>query len=148
MTRVERAEQETVLRRLRRDASYLSAHFELRLRALDAEQPRVKRRYGICFEAGSLRIRLRHARTGRLLKYSALVDTLCHELAHLKHFNHGERFKVFYGRLLEHSRRVGIDRPAPRGRTAPPAPAPLRVSARVPARAAPVRPGLVQLELF
>jgi predicted metal-dependent hydrolase len=144
MTRVERAEQETVLRRLRRDAGYLAAHFDLGLRALDAEQPRVKRRYGICYEDGSIRIRLCHARTGRLLKYSALVDTLCHELAHLKHFNHGARFKVFYGRLLEHARRVGIYRPAPRGRTAPPAPAPLRVAARV----APARPGPVQLELF
>ena len=140
MTRVERAEREAVLRRLRRDASYLAERFDLGLHTLDAEQARVKRRYGICYEDGSIRIRLCHARTGRLLKYSALVDTLCHELAHLKHFNHGARFQVFYGRLLEHARRVGIYRPTPRGRPAP--------TIRAPRRVAVTRPGPVQLELF
>lgn len=114
MTRSEREEQAEVLRRLRRDAEVLAAHFQLPLLALDAERPQVKRRYGICYSDGSIRIRLRHVRTRRLLKYSALVDTLCHELAHLRHFNHGLRFQALYRRILEHARSVGVYRPDPR----------------------------------
>jgi hypothetical protein len=71
----------------------------------------VKRRLGVCFRDGTIRIRLFHARTGRPLKYSSLVDTLCHELAHLRHFNHGKRFQAFYRRILEHARRERIYRP-------------------------------------
>lgn len=116
MTESERREQRLVLERLRRDASVLVRAFELPLRSLEAERPTVKRRYGICDSDGNIRVRLRHATTGRLLKYSALVDTLCHELAHLRHFNHGPRFKDFYLRILGHARRVGIYRPTPRRR--------------------------------
>ena len=54
--------------------------------------------------------------TGRPLKYSSLVNTLCHELAHLRHFNHGLRFRAFYAELLEYARREGIYQP---GRAAP-----------------------------
>lgn len=114
MTEVERREQGAALRQLRRDARTLASHFELTLRRLDPERPNVKRRYGICYSDGSIRIRLRHATTGRLLKYSSLVDTLCHELAHLRYFDHGPRFKLFYQRILTHARRAGIYRPAPR----------------------------------
>jgi hypothetical protein len=41
------------------------------------------------------------------------VNTLCHELAHLRHFNHGPRFKAFYFRLLDFARAEGIYRPGP-----------------------------------
>jgi predicted metal-dependent hydrolase len=108
------AEQETVITQLRRDGERLALVFALELRSIDAESARVKRRYGICYDDGSIRIRLRHIKTGRLLKYSALVDTLCHELAHLRHFNHGPRFKAFYLQILARARREGIYRPAPR----------------------------------
>ncbi|MFQ5512898.1 MAG: Wss1p-related putative metallopeptidase [Myxococcota bacterium] len=138
MTRQEREEQGVVLEHLRRDAFRLATRFALPLRSLEAESPRVRRRYGICYEDGSIRIRLRHVRTGKLLRYSALVDTLCHELAHLRHFDHGPRFQVFYRGLLGYARRAGIYRPRPR--PAPPAPA-----AR-PAQPQSARP--VQLELF
>jgi hypothetical protein len=116
MTDVERREQELVLGWLRRDALRLAGDFRLLLHSLEAERPRVKRRYGVCFSDGRIRIRLRHARTGELLKYSALVDTLCHELAHLRHFDHGPRFRALYLRILEHARGVGIYRPDPRRR--------------------------------
>ena len=111
MTGVEREEQAQVLARLRCDASILAADFGLALRSIGAERPQVKRRYGICYEDGSIRIRLRHATTRRLLRYSALVDTLCHELAHLRHFDHGPRFHALYRRILDHARRRGIYRP-------------------------------------
>ena len=77
------------------------------------EKPRVKRRYGACTVEGKIALRLRHARTGETLKYSSLVNTLCHELAHLRHFNHGPRFKSLYLKILEFARHSGIYRPGP-----------------------------------
>ena len=106
-----------MLERLRYDAQRLAAEFRLPLRALDAERPEVRRRYGICYADGSIRIRLRHAKTKRLLRYSALIDTLCHELAHLEHFNHGPRFHSLYRRILQRARDRGIYRPMRRGAT-------------------------------
>ena len=92
----------------------------------------MRRRLGVCYDDGTIRIRLFHARTGQPLKYSSLVDTLCHELAHLRHCNHGRRFQAFYRRLLAHARRAGIYRPSPHDeRPAPPA-LPDRVAARAP----------------
>jgi hypothetical protein len=52
--------------------------------------------------------------TGRALRYSSLVSTLCHELAHLRHFHHGPEFRDFYQRLLSWAREQGIYRPASR----------------------------------
>jgi predicted metal-dependent hydrolase len=115
LTQREREEQAGLLERLRYDAQRLAAEFRLPLRALDAERPQVRRRYGICYADGSIRIRLRHAKTKRFLRYSALIDTLCHELAHLEHFNHGPRFHALYRRILERARLRGIYRPGRRG---------------------------------
>ena len=107
-----------LIEQLERDASRIARVFGLRYRTIEPERPQVKRRLGVCYRDGTIRIRLKHATTGRPLKYSSLVDTLCHELAHLRHFNHGKRFQSFYRRILEHARREGIYRPGPdeRGR--------------------------------
>jgi len=99
--------------RLRRDAEVLSFRFRLAYKEVSPENPRVKRRYGLCTHDGRIFVRLRHVRTGELLKYSSLVNTLCHELAHLRHFNHGPRFKRFYLEILEDARRRGIYQPGP-----------------------------------
>ncbi len=104
---------EPLIEQLELDASRIARVFGLRYRAIEPERPQVKRRLGVCYRDGTIRIRLRHATTGRPLKYSSLVDTLCHELAHLRHFNHGKRFQSFYRRILEHARREGIYRPGP-----------------------------------
>jgi hypothetical protein len=101
------------MERLERDARRICVRFRLRYRVLEAERANVKRRYGVCFSDGTIRIRLRHATTGRPLKYSSLVSTLCHELAHLRHFNHGPRFQNFYAEVLEWARREGIYCPGP-----------------------------------
>lgn len=100
-----------LIARLNRDAESLARVFGLRYRSIEAERANVRARYGICYDDGSIRIRLFHAATGRPLKYSSLVSTLCHELAHLKHMNHGKRFQALYARILEHARREGIYRP-------------------------------------
>lgn len=138
-----------ILARLERDARALAAAFDLRYRALEAERGNVRRRYGVCFSDGTIRIRLRHAVSGRPLKYSSLVNTLCHELAHLRHFDHGLRFRRLYARILAHARREGIYRPARAGvrRTPPVAPTasggarPVALVASAPAATAPRRPG-------
>lgn len=156
-----------LLARLERDALHLCARFGLRYRVLEAERANVKRRYGVCFSDGTIRIRLRHATTGRALKYSSLVNTLCHELAHLQHFNHGPHFQALYARILECARRDGIYRPKrsldwedrvapqmdPRGAVTLPARAPRPERVLIDPRGVPVpvrppRPAAIQLDLF
>ena len=119
---MERRAARDLIRRLERDAERIAGRFRLEYHSIEAERANVKSRYGVCYDDGRIRIRLRHAVTGRPLKYSSLVNTLCHELAHLRHFNHGERFKAFYFQLLEYARREGIYRPGPEPRAALPAP--------------------------
>jgi predicted metal-dependent hydrolase len=124
---------QSLMQRLNADALRIARRFGLRYKEIAAERAGVKRRYGVCYADGSIRIRLRHSSTGRSLKYSSLVNTLCHELAHLRHFNHGLRFRAFYAQLLEYARREGIYQPG-RGHERPPA--------------APPRPATGQLSLF
>ncbi len=137
-----------MLERLRADARSLADAYRLPLRSLEAERPQVKRRYGICYDDGSIRIRLRHARTGELLKHSSLIDTLCHELAHLRHFDHRRRFRLFYEKLLEYARRRRIYRPGPGRRREEPTRSLLLGLRPVSPEATAVRQGPEQLELF
>ena len=132
---------------LRRDADRIAGHFGLRYRSLDAERANVKSRYGVCYSDGSIKIRLRHATTGRPLKYSSLVNTLCHELAHLRHFNHGLRFRAFYQEILEYARAEGIYRPGRPDRSEP-VPERAAPTPRPPKRRAKKPEGPTQLTLF
>jgi predicted metal-dependent hydrolase len=132
-----------LIERLNLDAERLARRFGLRYRSITAERAGVRSRYGVCYADGAIKIRLRHVTTGRPLKYSSLVNTLCHELAHLRYFNHGLRFRAFYGELLDYARREGIYRP---GRTEPALEAWAEPSAQ-PARKAPRAPD-AQLTLF
>ena len=124
-----------LIERLNRDAERLARRFGLRYRSITAERAGVRSRYGVCYADGAIKIRLRHATTGRALKYSSLVNTLCHELAHLRHFNHGPRFKAFYFEILDYARALGVYRPGRPLAEAPvrSAPAPQRRSAPAPA---------------
>ena len=133
---MDRRESRALIERLSRDAERIARRFELRYSAIEAERPNVKQRYGSCCSDGVIKIRLRHAATGRPLKYSSLVNTLCHELAHLRHFDHGPRFKAFYFHLLDFARAEGIYRPGPGPAQTTTRPVPLRVA------------GPVQLDLF
>jgi predicted metal-dependent hydrolase len=109
-----RVESRKVMERLRRDARQIAANFGLSYRELRAEKPGVNHYYGVCYRNGCIHIRLRHATTGRLLRYSSLIDTVCHELAHLRHFDHSERFEALYERMLGYAREQGIYRPSRR----------------------------------
>jgi predicted metal-dependent hydrolase len=111
-----------ILERLERDAKELAERFRLPLTRITKEDARVKRRYGSCDDRGVIRIRLRNSRNGNPLKYSSLVATLCHELAHLLYMNHGVRFQRLYARILSYARENRIYRPrtvAPHGKTSP-----------------------------
>ena len=141
----------SLIEQLELDASRIARVFGLRYRTIEPERPQVKRRLGVCYRDGTIRIRLQHATTGRPLKYSSLVDTLCHELAHLRHFNHGKRFQSFYRRILDHARREGIYRPGPADEVieVAVAPAPTRAAFAVVARSSALaRSGPEQLALF
>jgi hypothetical protein len=102
-----------VMNRLRGWGADLSRRFGLRYKSLDPEQDGVVEHYGVCYEDGVIRIRLRHATTKKLLKESSLVDTLCHELAHLRHLDHSIRFRRLYAKILDKARQLGYYRPGP-----------------------------------
>ena len=100
-----------LIERLNRDGKRIAGHFGLRYQSITAERANVTSRYGSCCEEGTIKVRLCHAVTGKPLKYSSLVNTLCHELAHLRFFNHGDRFKLFYQQILEWARAERIYQP-------------------------------------
>ena len=152
-------ENRELIERLRCDGVRIARRFGLRVRRIEAERANVKRRYGICYSDGTIRIRLRHATTGQPLRYSSLINTLCHELAHLRHFNHGARFKRFYLELLGWARQQAIYQPtrsAPAGSSrvgavaSPPPPArwPTAPRPRTPLASKRVVPQPEQLSLF
>jgi hypothetical protein len=107
-----------LVERLRHDASRVAERFGLPHFELDADRPDSHERFGICFDDGRIRVRLVHARTGRPLRYSALIDTVVHELAHLRYLDHGPRWEALYRRMLEWCRRQGVYQPR---RVSPPA---------------------------
>ena len=112
--RLARAEDDhAAMERLRTWADELVPKFRLRYASIEAEDESVTEHYGVCYGDGVIRIRLRHAVTGKQLKQSSLVDTLCHELAHLRYMDHSIRFQKLYHRILEEARRWGIYRPGP-----------------------------------
>ena len=106
-----REQRKALMERLQSDGARIAAHYGLACRGIVAERPGVVGHYGICYEDGLIKIRLQHATRGTPLKYSSLVNTLCHELAHLKFFDHQEGFRRFYARLLAWARAQGIYRP-------------------------------------
>jgi predicted metal-dependent hydrolase len=142
---MDRSTKRMLMESLNRDAERIARRFGLRYKTIEAEHANVVSRYGVCYSDGGIKIRLRHAVTGKPLKYSSLVNTLCHELAHLRHFNHGPRFRAFYQDVLEYARAQGIYRPRR------PGPAPQELCPRPIAAAAsapPRRRGPEQLTLF
>jgi len=116
---LDRRVKKELMMRLESDALRICSRFGLRYRILEAERANVKRRYGVCFSDGTIRIRLAHVTTGKPLKYSSLVNTLCHELAHLRQFNHSPRFQTLYAKILEWARLEGIYVPTVKGKREP-----------------------------
>ena len=134
--------------RLRTDAARVAEHFKLPPYELDADRPDARDRYGVCFDDGRIKVRLVNVRTGHVLRYSALIDTVVHELAHLKHMNHGPRWEALYDQMLAWCRAEGIYSPQPRRR--PPSIVSENPISRQPAQLRPTRcsgPWLAPLRL-
>ncbi len=112
-------EDHAAMERLRGWADELVPKFRLRYASIEPEDEGVNEHYGVCYGDGVIRIRLRHATTGKHLKQSSLVDTLCHELAHLRYLDHSIRFQKLYHRILEEARRRGIYQPGPVEKSGP-----------------------------
>jgi predicted metal-dependent hydrolase len=140
---MDRRTRRELIERLNRDGERIAGHFNLRYESITAERANVTSRYGSCCEEGTIKVRLCHAVTGKPLKYSSLVNTLCHELAHLRFFNHGDRFKLFYQQILEWARADGIYRPRPVAQ-----PVVLAMLPEPRAKAEPEHTNPVQLALF
>jgi predicted metal-dependent hydrolase len=111
--RMDRRTRHQLIERLNRDGERIARYFGLRYQSITAERSNVTSRYGSCCDEGTIKVRLCHLVTGKPLKYSSLLNTLCHELAHLRFFNHGDRFKLFYQQILEWARTEGIYQPGP-----------------------------------
>ncbi|MDE0885617.1 MAG: DUF45 domain-containing protein [Myxococcota bacterium] len=123
-----------LIARLREDADRICVRFGLRYRVIEPERANVKLRYGICYSDGTIKIRLHHTKTREPLKYSSLVSTLCHELAHLRHFNHSKRFQDFNETILMWCRRQGIYLPGRPPTTRGALPPPPGLSSGAPSR--------------
>ena len=140
---MDRRTRRELIERLNRDGERIARHFGLRYQSISAERANVTSRYGSCCEEGTIKVRLCHVVTVKPLKYSSLVNTLCHELAHLRFFNHGDRFKLFYQQILEWARAEGLYQPRSTAQSASVAKLP-----ETRAQAEPERTGPVQLGLF
>lgn len=79
---------------IRRYDALLSHAFKLPRHSIDF-QPLIKD-HGICYKTGEIHIRLWRKDLKGMLSLGTVVDTLCHELAHLVEFNH----KPAHRRLL------------------------------------------------
>lgn len=70
--------------------------------------------YAHCYRFGNKKylivLRLHNRRTGRPLCEETLLDSVCHELAHVRHFSHGRRWRALYLSMLRYARDVGLAR--------------------------------------
>jgi hypothetical protein len=119
MTSQTRHDENSLLEQLRRDAKAIAEPFSLQFTRIGKTRCDA-RIYGCCDSDGHIRLRLRSRATGDFLKYSSLLATLCHELAHLRHFDHGSDFTRLYRRLVRFAREIGLYRPSASGVRPPP----------------------------
>ena len=83
------------LSKLRRDARRIKRAFKLPVKkVIDYSGPE----FGWCLPDNTIRIRLLSARR-KPLHYNTLLDTLVHEMAHLRYRSHGQDFKRFKGEI-------------------------------------------------
>ncbi len=105
-----RQEEDSLLERLRTDCQPIADAFGLRWSSVKRTRADAKL-YGCCDADGNIRIRLRSRTTGAFLRYSSLIATMCHELAHLSHMDHGPEFRALDQKLLRWAREHGIYQP-------------------------------------
>ena len=100
-----------LLVKIRRDAQRIAKRFRLKYLDITTEPEHIRDRFGSCDEDRIIRIRLHNLQNGRFLKYWNLVNTLCHEMAHLKFMDHGKNFKNLNRSILVWARERRIYNP-------------------------------------
>lgn len=78
---------------LRKLAKVVAKKFNLKFKKLDLfelDDPERLGCWGICYEDGEIRLNLRRKRNMRLDGFDSILDTLVHELAHLKRLKHND----------------------------------------------------------
>jgi predicted metal-dependent hydrolase len=77
---------------------YFAAEFQLPLKEVKLVSHK-ENFYGDCNKEGRIRIQVRRKGVGPLLAYQ-IVDTMAHELAHLRHLNHSWKWFFLYAAIL------------------------------------------------
>lgn len=89
--------------RVRRDARKIAARYHLaigRVRRLPGNADC----WGLCaWPSRDIWIAI-HDEYGDILPYDLILDTLCHELAHVRHFTHSPDWRRLYLRMLRWAR--------------------------------------------
>jgi predicted metal-dependent hydrolase len=100
--------EKRLLSRIRKDGRRIAKRFRLRYLRILQESPRVRARYGSCDEDRVIRLRLYRLKDRKFMRYPILINTLCHELAHLKYMDHSKNFKQLNEIILKWARKRKI----------------------------------------
>lgn len=67
----------------------------------------VSKRYeGWCTADGYIGIAVIDPDVDEYFDHDRIIDTLCHEMAHLKHHNHGDNWKALFKQILRYCRKI------------------------------------------
>jgi predicted metal-dependent hydrolase len=72
--------------------------FDIRLRGVARTKP-TNSLFGSCYPNGKIVMTVRW-KSGKPLHAYSLVDTMAHELAHLRYFSHSQRWAELYSRIF------------------------------------------------
>jgi predicted metal-dependent hydrolase len=80
------------LRKIKKIAYMLAIDFDLPLRSVEILSNEYEH-MGECDDAKNIKIRTHYWKRNRKLSEACILDTICHELAHLQHFDHSHDFR-------------------------------------------------------
>jgi len=99
MTKKQKAEDARVLGMVREALELYAGVYCLRLRSVELLRGS-NTVFGRCYSDGSIFITVRWKNGKQVLPYS-LLDTMAHELAHLRYFSHSPRWMRLHATLLQ-----------------------------------------------
>lgn len=85
-------------------AQKVAKKFNLKYRRIELfpiDDPDRKKSRGICYPDGFIYVGVRRRLRGRVDTLDSITDTIIHELAHLKYFNHGRSFWAFHKKMKQ-----------------------------------------------